>query len=287
MKAVQASRRARSRRALRGHRFVIVTGLSGSGKTHAIRALEDLGYFCVDNLPTQLIPTLAELAGRDDTALERVAIVVDVREGGFLKNFRLVFRKLKMMPGIDVRLIYLEASRSTLLRRFSETRRPHPLAPDRSVVEGIEEEGRKLQSIRSLADVIVDTSNLTVHARAAAASAATEQGHAIGFDLCGVALVAVLVVPLTGLQATLDVDLFALGEVFLQALGGFPPQHHAVPFRFFLSLIVPVVPHLGSGEIERGDCSAARRVAQFGIATKIPNQNDFVYAAHVASFRAD
>ena len=166
MKAGPAPRRAtprRSRRALRGHRFVIVTGLSGSGKTHAIRALEDLGYFCVDNLPTQLIPTLAELAGRDDTALERVAIVVDVREGGFLKNFRLVFRKLKTMPGIDVRLIYLEASRSTLLRRFSETRRPHPLAPDRSVVEGIEEERRKLQSIRSLADVIVDTSNLTVH----------------------------------------------------------------------------------------------------------------------------
>jgi UPF0042 nucleotide-binding protein len=170
MKAVRRARRASRGRPSRlrpvvhrGHRFVIVTGLSGSGKTHAIRALEDLGYFCVDNLPTQLIPTLAELASRDDTALERVAIVVDVREGGFLKNFRLVFRKLKTMPGIDVRLIYLEASRSTLLRRFSETRRPHPLAPDRSVVEGIAEERKKLQTIRSLADVIVDTSNLTVH----------------------------------------------------------------------------------------------------------------------------
>src|SRR5499426_3299655 len=138
-------------------RFVILTGLSGSGKTHAIRTLEDLGYFCVDNLPTQLIPTLAELATRDDAGLDHVAIVVDVREGGFLKNFPPVFRKLKATPGIDARLIFLEASRSALVRRFSETRRPHPLAPDRSVVEGIVEERKKLQTIRSLADVIVDT----------------------------------------------------------------------------------------------------------------------------------
>ena len=145
------------------HRFIIVTGLSGSGKTHAIRALEDLGYFCVDNLPTQLIPTLAELASREDAGLERVAIVVDVREGGFLKQFPPVYRKLKTIPGLDSRLIFLEASHSALVRRFSETRRPHPLAPDRSVAEGIDEERKKLQTIRSLADLILDTSNLTVH----------------------------------------------------------------------------------------------------------------------------
>ena len=155
--------RRRPRKSQREHRFVIVTGLSGSGKTHAIRALEDLGYFCVDNLPTQLIHTLAELAGRDSAGLDRVAIVVDVREGGFVKHFPPEFRKLKAMPGIDARLIFLEANRSTLVRRFSETRRPHPLAPDRSAVEGIEEERKKLQAIRALADVIVDTSNLTVH----------------------------------------------------------------------------------------------------------------------------
>jgi UPF0042 nucleotide-binding protein len=142
---------------------VILTGLSGSGKTHAIRALEDLGYFCVDNLPIQLIPTLAELAARDDAGLARVAIVVDVREGGFLKQFPPVYRKLKNIPGIEPRLIFLEASHSALVRRFSETRRPHPLAPDRSVAEGIEEERRKLQGIRALADFIIDTSNLTVH----------------------------------------------------------------------------------------------------------------------------
>jgi UPF0042 nucleotide-binding protein len=144
-------------------RFVILTGLSGSGKSHAIRALEDLGYFCVDNLPSQLIPTFAELARRDEAGLERVAIVVDVREGGFLKEFPKVYRKLKSMPGVDPRLIFLEASHSSLVRRFSETRRPHPLAPDRSVEEGIDEERRQLSTIRSLADLIIDTSNLTVH----------------------------------------------------------------------------------------------------------------------------
>jgi UPF0042 nucleotide-binding protein len=142
---------------------VILTGLSGSGKTHAIRALEDLGYFCVDNLPSQLIPTFADLVSRGDSGLERVAIVVDVREGGFLKDFPKVYRKLKATPGVDPRLIFLEASHSALVRRFSETRRPHPLAPDRSVAEGIDDERRKLAAIRALADLIIDTSNLTVH----------------------------------------------------------------------------------------------------------------------------
>jgi UPF0042 nucleotide-binding protein len=144
-------------------RFVILTGLSGSGKTHAIRALEDLGYFCVDNLPTQLIPTLAELASRDDAGLDKVAIVVDVREGGFLKEFVPIYRRLQSMAGVDPRLIFLEASHAALVRRFSETRRPHPLAPDRSAAEGIEEERTKLNAIRAMADLIVDTSNLTVH----------------------------------------------------------------------------------------------------------------------------
>jgi UPF0042 nucleotide-binding protein len=144
-------------------RFVILTGLSGAGKTQAIRALEDLGYFCVDNLPSTLIPTMAELASRADTGLEKVAIVADVRESGFLKQFPRVFRRLKTLPGITPRLIFLEADPSTLVRRFSETRRPHPLAPDRSVAEGIKEERAKMNSIRDMADLILDTSNLTVH----------------------------------------------------------------------------------------------------------------------------
>jgi UPF0042 nucleotide-binding protein len=144
-------------------RFMVVTGLSGSGKTHAIHALEDLGYFCVDNLPTQLIPTFAELCTRGEAHLERVAIVVDVRERGFLSQFPPVFRKLRSVPGVEAKLIFLEANRSALVRRFSETRRPHPLAPDRSVSEGIDEERQKMLAIRGMADVIVDTSNLTVH----------------------------------------------------------------------------------------------------------------------------
>jgi UPF0042 nucleotide-binding protein len=152
---------AKPRRGTR--RFVILTGLSGAGKTQAIRALEDLGYFCIDNLPTQLIPTMAELTKRDDSSLSKVAIVVDVREGGFLTQFPRTFRKLQQTPGVNPTLIFLEASHSTLVRRFSETRRPHPLAPDRSVSEGIREERDKLNAIRKLADMIIDTSSLTVH----------------------------------------------------------------------------------------------------------------------------
>src|SRR5205809_4875408 len=89
-------------------RFVVLTGLSGSGKTQAIRALEDLGYFCVDNLPTQLIPTMGELSTRDDARLDKVAIVVDVREGDFLSQFPRVYRRLKALPRVNPMLIFLE-----------------------------------------------------------------------------------------------------------------------------------------------------------------------------------
>ena len=158
MKPAAPERRGRTKK-----QFVIVTGLSGAGKSHAIRALEDLGYFCVDNLPTMLIPTLAEMATREDAGIEKVAIVVDVREGGFLREFPRTYRKLAAMPGLRPKLIFLEANQQTLVRRFSETRRPHPLAPDRSVTEGIRDERAKLNVIRGMADMIVDTSNLTVH----------------------------------------------------------------------------------------------------------------------------
>ena len=156
--AVKTVRRGRGTR-----RFVILTGLSGSGKTQAIRALEDLGYFCIDNLPTLLIPTIAELATREGSNLEKVAIVVDVREKDFVSQFPRVFRRLRSAPRLKPTLIFLEASHSALVRRFSETRRPHPLARDRSVSEGITEERNKLNAIRAMADRIIDTSNLTVH----------------------------------------------------------------------------------------------------------------------------
>src|SRR6476659_521202 len=141
-------------------RFVVLTGLSGSGKSQAIRALEDLGYFCVDNLPTSLIPTLAELVKRE--GLPRVAIVVDIREKNFLAEFPKTFKKLRTMKGLNPALIFLEATHDTLVRRFSETRRPHPLAPDSSAAEGIREERKQMNVIRAMADQIIDTSELTV-----------------------------------------------------------------------------------------------------------------------------
>ena len=146
-----------------GHPFIVLTGLSGSGKSQAIRALEDLGYFCVDNLPTTLIPTLAKLSLRAGGDIGKVAIVVDVREGNFLSQFPKIFRRLRKTPRLNPVLIFLEASHATLVRRFSETRRPHPLAPDRSVTEGIREERSRMHAIRDLADEIVDTSDMTVH----------------------------------------------------------------------------------------------------------------------------
>jgi UPF0042 nucleotide-binding protein len=152
---------ARGTRAL-GHPFIVLTGLSGSGKSQAIRALEDLGYFCVDNLPTTLIPTLARLAGRGGD-IDKVAIVVDVRERNFLSQLPRIFKRLRKMPGLNPILIFLEASNPTLVRRFSETRRPHPLARRRSASEGIRDERAQLRPIREMADEIVDTSDMTVH----------------------------------------------------------------------------------------------------------------------------
>jgi UPF0042 nucleotide-binding protein len=144
-------------------RFVVLTGLSGSGKSQAIRALEDLGYFCVDNLPVALLPMLAQLTLRAGSEIARAAVVVDVREGRMLAEFPKTFKQLKDMRGLDPVLIFLEAAEPTLVRRFSETRRPHPLAPDRSAIEGIREERKAMSAIRKMADHVVDTSQLTVH----------------------------------------------------------------------------------------------------------------------------
>ena len=150
-------------RAKSGQPFIVLTGLSGSGKSQAIRALEDLGYFCVDNLPTTLIPTLAKLSLRAGGDINKVAMVVDVREGGFLSSFPKVFTRLRKMPRLNPVLIFLEASHAALVRRFSETRRPHPLAQDRPVSEGIRDERSRLTPIRDMADEIIDTSDMTVH----------------------------------------------------------------------------------------------------------------------------
>jgi RNase adapter protein RapZ len=142
--------------------FIVLTGMSGSGKSQAIRALEDLGYFCVDNLPITLMPTLATLALRGGE-IDKVAIVVDVREKNLLTSFPGMFKRLRKMPRLNPVLIFLEASHETLVRRFSETRRPHPLAHDRSVSEGIRDERKRMKPIRKMADEIIDTSDMTVH----------------------------------------------------------------------------------------------------------------------------
>jgi UPF0042 nucleotide-binding protein len=148
---------------MRSARLVIVSGLSGAGKSQAFKALEDLGYFCVDNLPVSLLPTLAELTMRSGTGISRAAVVIDVREGTLLARFPSVYRALGRMPGLNPLLIFLDASDETLVRRFSETRRPHPLAPSRSALEGIREERTRLAPIRELADVRLETTDMTVH----------------------------------------------------------------------------------------------------------------------------
>ena len=146
-----------------GGSFLVVTGLSGAGKSHAIRALEDLGYYCVDNLPTPLIPVMADLSRHEDADTQKIAVVADVRERSFIKEFPPMWRRLKATIDDSPMLVFLEASEATLLRRYSETRRPHPLAPDRPVAEALDQERRMLAPIRRMADSIVDTSHLTVH----------------------------------------------------------------------------------------------------------------------------
>jgi UPF0042 nucleotide-binding protein len=142
--------------------LLVITGLSGSGKTHVSRALEDAGWFCVDNLPTALVPSFADLIRRSPE-LQHTALVVDVRERGFPERFPRVYRELKRRAGLAPSLVFLEADQKTLLQRFSETRRPHPLAGQEPAIEGIRAEREALAPIRKMADVILDTSRFTVH----------------------------------------------------------------------------------------------------------------------------
>jgi RNase adapter protein RapZ len=141
--------------------LVIVTGLSGSGKGSVLKNLEDLGYYCVDNLPVSFIPTFSELYVQGSGEIERAALGVDAREGEQLEKLPEIFRKLSKET--HVTLVFVEASDDVLMRRFSETRRPHPIARNLPVREGIREERRKMAPIRRLADVIIDTTKFNVH----------------------------------------------------------------------------------------------------------------------------
>ncbi|HET7292404.1 MAG TPA: RNase adapter RapZ [Vicinamibacteria bacterium] len=142
--------------------IVVITGLSGSGKSHVLRALEDLGWFCVDNLPTALVPRFVELVG-SSAELRRCAVVADVREPDFLSRFPAAYRQVKERGGVRATLLFLEAEEKVLLRRFSETRRPHPMAENEPVVDAVRDEREALRPIRKMADRILDTSTLTVH----------------------------------------------------------------------------------------------------------------------------
>jgi len=152
------SKRANSR--ARQPELVIITGMSGSGKASVLKAFEDLGYYCVDNLPVELIPQFAELAlqSRD---IRRTALVVDVREGTKLDKLPGIL--LSVRHTIPTKVVFLEASDSVLLRRFSETRRPHPLGTDAPVQAALKQERRHLSKIRALADFVIDTSKFNVH----------------------------------------------------------------------------------------------------------------------------
>jgi UPF0042 nucleotide-binding protein len=141
--------------------LVIVTGLSGSGKGSVLDTLEDAGYYCVDNLPVAFIPTFSELYMQGAGEIERAALGVDAREGGQIDRLPEIFKKLRADHAAI--LVFVEASDAVLVRRFSETRRPHPIGRDLPIREGIRAERRRMEPIRRLADFIIDTTKFNVH----------------------------------------------------------------------------------------------------------------------------
>lgn len=140
---------------------MILTGLSGSGKGSVLKTFEDLGYYCVDNLPVAFIPTFSQLYLQGTTEIDRAALLVDAREGDQIAKLPDIYRKLQGEHAAT--LVFVEASDDTLMRRFSETRRPHPMGREYPVRQGIREERRRMAAIRRLADVIIDTTKFNVH----------------------------------------------------------------------------------------------------------------------------
>ncbi|HET7785781.1 MAG TPA: RNase adapter RapZ [Myxococcales bacterium] len=151
------------RRGADTHRIVLVTGMSGAGKSTATKALEDLGFFCIDNLPIMLLPKLLELVSHDTSdEVQRLAIVVDAREARFLDATEAALSEVRR-EGHQLEVVFFDCADDALMRRFSETRRRHPLSPDGTVAEGIAEERRVLGQLRALSDQIIDTTRMTVH----------------------------------------------------------------------------------------------------------------------------
>ncbi|HXX75993.1 MAG TPA: RNase adapter RapZ [Nitrospiraceae bacterium] len=145
-----------------GLKLVVVSGLSGSGKSHALNCFEDAGYFCIDNLPPALLPTFVDLCNQQGGEIKNVGLGIDVRERVFFADLIGILERIKSL-GHSVELLFFEAREEVLVRRFSESRRPHPLLPHLPVLEGVRFEKERLQEMRRHADRIIDTSDLTVH----------------------------------------------------------------------------------------------------------------------------
>jgi UPF0042 nucleotide-binding protein len=147
---------------MRNLRVVLISGLSGSGKTTAIKVLEDMGFYCVDNLPIVLLPTFVELCSQSTGGITKVALVADIRGKEFLEGFRQIIQKLRE-DGHMIEILFLESSGEVLVRRYSETRRQHPLAIGKPIIEGIRSEREGLRVMRDMADKVIDTSGFNVH----------------------------------------------------------------------------------------------------------------------------
>ena len=154
--------------------LVVLTGMSGSGKLSALKAFEDLGYYSVDNLPLELIPRFADLV-RQSAEIERAALVVDVREGMRLDRFPSILKKVRKV--LPTKVVFLEASEDALVRRFSETRRPHPMGRTQTVIQGIRAERKRMDPIRNVADIVLDTTKFNVHELRAHITAQFERGE--------------------------------------------------------------------------------------------------------------
>ena len=143
-------------------KIIIITGLSGSGKSTALSAFEDAGFYCVDNMPVALLPKFLELPIESNSEITGLAFVMDLREKSFLYKYSLVFDSLKK-KGYQFKILFLEADEESLLKRYSQTRRHHPLSQDKSLLEGIRIEREQLKELKITADKIIDTSRYTVH----------------------------------------------------------------------------------------------------------------------------
>lgn len=143
-------------------RIVIITGLSGSGKSTALRALEDIGFFCVDNLPVVLLPKFLEINADASSEITKVALVMDLREKGFLEKCPAIFAELREQ-GYQIEILFLDAADDILIKRFRETRRTHPLSERGTIIEGIAKEREKFAELRKSANKVIDTSTYNVH----------------------------------------------------------------------------------------------------------------------------